>query len=142
MKIIIPKSVYEKLDHYSEYIISNDITTENRAVEKVVHIITNIDILLKNGTNGGSLCPYWKFSGSGRGYRMIKIKDKWTKTTVWCIAFEDIDENTRIVRGIELESVLASTDEKRYPPYQMKLPLDEHRMTRIIRQVIREMLYA
>ena len=142
MNVIVNNQVKSVLYKYSYYLINSDFTSIERAYAKVDYIVDTFTNRLSNYTNGGSLCPYWKFSGSGRGYKMIRVPDKWTKTTVWCIAFEDIDENTRIVRGIELESVLACTDEKRYPPYQMKLPLDEHRMTRIIRQVIREMLYA
>ena len=71
---------------------------------------------------------------------MIKIPDKWSKTTVWCVAYEDVDDNTRLVRGIELESVLASRDKIVYPPYQMRLPIDEGKLNRIIHRVIHRIL--
>ena len=138
MVIVIPESVCNRLDNYSDYIISSGATTSERAVEKVTHIVSSIRNCLNNDIQNHRLCPYWNFSGCGRGYKMIRIPDKWTKNTVWCVAFEDIDNNARTVRGIELESVLANKDKIVRPPYQMRLPLDEHKLRHIIRQAVRK----
>lgn len=143
MNVTVASNIYDGLLVYSEYITNNGMmVSEERAIEKVEYNYEQIHKLIGNDVKGGCLCPYWHFGGSGKGYKMIRIHDKWTKTTVWCIAFEDVDNETRVVRGVELESVLASTDKIVYPPYQMRLPMDEQRLRRIIRQVIREHLCA
>ena len=142
MHIIIDDVVKNRIDNYVRYLIDLNHTDRERAVEKFNHLFDTIKHMLSNSNITYQVSPYWNFGGCGRGYRMIKIKDKWTKTTVWCIAYEDADNETRVVRGIELESVLASTDKIVYPPYQMRLPIDEQRLRQIIRQVIREHLCA
>lgn len=140
MKIVTSSQIYNRLWRYSHYIVENGIVTRQRAHEKVDYIVNTITSILGNTTLDNRVCPYWQFSGCGRGYKMIRIPDKWTKTTVWCIAYEDIDDNTRVVRGIEIESVLASSDRIVLPPYQMRLPIDENRIRKIVHRVIREVL--
>lgn len=141
MLIKIPEKIYGRLDCYSDYIIQNGMVSEERAVNKVRYIIASIRTALSNPQFDGRLCPYWAFGGSGCGYRMIQVKDRWSDSTKWDIAyFTSDDGQERTIKGIELDSVLASKDKIVYPPYQMRLQLEERKIHSVVNEVLRRFL--